>query len=359
NSQGLNTNLGLGINIGYFDRPLPYSHQITLGLERQLGRNWLVEVAYVGNKSRRLPVSANVNVIPAGELGKPASYYTEKVANPLAGRIPDNAARNGATITRDILLTPYPHFGVISVSSIPIGRQNYHAMQSKLTKRFSGGMSFLLSYTISKNLEEVSFLNNQDFNLSDPDSSKLERRLFEFDVPQKLAVLWTYELPFGKDKRFGSGVSGPMNKVLGGWQINVDATTQSGFPIDFPNAPNLEARSAKLPGSEVDLKRAYHTSLFPRSAPNLAFTYRNWPTRFPDVRRYPLKNVDIGLYKNTPISERVTFQFRAEFLNAFNHPWFSNMDANSTNVTNARFGWFVQEEGNQNRLVAMVAKFIW
>src|SRR5213593_4362798 len=87
NSQGLNTNLGLGINIGYFDRPLPYSHQSSLGLERQLGRNWLVEVAYVGNKSRRLPVSANVNVIPAGELGKPASYYTEKVSNPLAGRI--------------------------------------------------------------------------------------------------------------------------------------------------------------------------------------------------------------------------------------------------------------------------------
>jgi len=359
NSQGLNTNLGLGVNIGFFDRPLPYSHQYSLGLERQLRQNWLVEVSYVGNKSRRLPVSANVNVIPAGELGKAAAYYTERVANPMAGKIPDNAARNGATVTRDILLTPYPHFGAINVSSIPIGRQNYHALQSKLTKRFSSGMSFLLSYTISKNLEEVNFLNNQDFNLSAPDASKLERRLFEFDVPQKLAVLWSYELPFGKGKRFGTEVSGPLNKIIGGWQVNVDGTTQSGFPIDFPNAPNLEARSAKLPADQVDLKKAYDTSLFPRTAPNLALTYRNWPTRFPDVRRYPLKNVDIGLYKNTPISERVTFQFRAEFLNAINHPWFSNMDGSSTNVTNARFGWFVQEEGNQNRLIAMVGKFIW
>jgi len=359
-SQGLNTNLGLGINIGFFDRPLPYSHQYSFGLERQLGQNWLVEVSYVGNKARRLPVTAtNVNVVPASELGKPAAYYTERVANPLAGRIPDNAARNGTTITRDILLTPYPHFGAINVSSIPIGRQNYHSMQSKLTKRFSSGMSFLLSYTISKNLEEVSFLNNQDFNLNDPDSSKLERRLFEFDVPQKLAVLWSYELPFGKDKRFGTGVNSAVNKIIGGWQINVDGTTQSGFPIDFPNAPNLEARSAKLAGSQVDLKRAYDTSLFPRAAPNLAITYRDWPTRFPNVRRYPLKNVDIGLYKNTRLSERLAFQFRAEFLNAFNHPWFSNMDGNSTNVTNARFGWFVQEEGNQNRLIAMVGKLIW
>jgi Carboxypeptidase regulatory-like domain/TonB dependent receptor len=358
-SQGLNTNLGLGINIGASSRPLPYSHQFSFGVQRQLGQNWLVEVSYVGNKSRRLPVSANVNVIPASELGKPAAYYTERVANPMAGRIPDNAARNGPTITRDILLTPYPHFGAINVSSIPIGRQNYHAMQSKLTKRFSSGMSFLLSYTISKNLEEVNFLNNQDFNLSDPDSSKLERRMFEFDVPQKLAVLWSYELPFGRDKRFGNGVTGPLHKIISGWQINVDATTQSGFPIDFPNAPNLEARSAKLTSSEVDLKKAYDPSLFPRTAPNLAITYRNWPTRFPDVRRYPLKNVDIGLFKNTRISERLTFQFRAEFLNAFNHPWFSNMDGNSTNVTNARFGWFVQEEGNQNRLIVMVGKFVW
>lgn len=359
NSQGLNTNLGLGINIGFFDRPLPYSHQYSLGLERQVGQNWLVEVSYVGNKSRRLPVSANVNVIPASELGKPAAYYAERIANPMAGRIPDNAARNGATITRDILLTPYPHFGAINVSSIPIGRQDYHAMQSKLTKRFSSGMSFLLSYTVSKNLEEVNFLNNQDFNLSDPDSPRLERRLFEFDVPQKLAVLWSYELPFGRNKRLAAGVSRALDKIIGGWQLNVDATTQSGFPIDFPNAPNLEARSAKLPGNQVDLKKAYDTSLFPRTAPNLAITYRNWPTRFPNVRRYPLKNVDIGLFKNTPISERLTFQFRAEFLNAFNHPWFSNMDGNSTNVTNARFGWFVQEEGNQNRLIAMVGKIIW
>ena len=77
------------------------------------------------------------------------------------------------------------------------------------------------------------------------------------------------------------------------------------------------------------------------------------------MRRFPLKNVDIGLYKNTRISERLTFQFRAEFLNAFNHPWFSNMDGNSTNVTNARFGWYVQEEGNQNRLIAMLGKIVW
>ncbi len=359
NSQGLNTNLGLGVSVGYFDRPLPYSHQYSFGFERQLGQQWLVEVSYVGNRSRRLPVSANLNVIPQSELGKVGSYYTERVPNPLAGLIPANASLNGTTIPRQNLLIPYPHYGAINVTSIPIGRLNYHSLQSKLTKRFSSGMSFLLSYAFTKNLEEVSFLNSQDFNFSNPDASRLERRLFEFDVPQKLAVLWTYELPFGRGKHFSSSATGAIDKLIGGWQINLDATNQSGFPWDFPNAPNLEARSAKLPGNQADLKKAYDTTLFPRSAPNTAITYRNWPTRFPDVRRFPLKNVDIGLFKNTRISEWLTFQFRAEFLNAFNHPWFSNMDASASNVTNARFGWYRQEEGNQNRLIAMVGKFIW
>ncbi|MCI0423199.1 MAG: TonB-dependent receptor, partial [Acidobacteria bacterium] len=148
-SRGLNTDLGGAINVGYFDRPLPYSHQYSFGLERQLGNSWLVEVSYVGNRSRRLPVGANVNVIPRNELDKASTYYTERLQSPMAGLIPENAAKNGATIPRSELLLPFPHYGAINVSSIPLGRQNYHSMQSKLTKRFSSGMSFLLAYTIS------------------------------------------------------------------------------------------------------------------------------------------------------------------------------------------------------------------
>src|SRR5262249_24120861 len=130
-------------------------------------------------------------------------------------------------------------------------------------------------------------------------------------------------------------------------------------PIDFPNAPSLEPRSAKLSASQRTLKHAFDTTLFPSVAPNLATTYRNWPTRFPDVRRLPLNNTDLGISKTTAIFESLRFQFRVEFLNAFNHPWFSNMDGQATNVTSPRFGWFRQEEGNQNRLIALVGRFVW
>jgi hypothetical protein len=93
--------------------------------------------------------------------------------------------------------------------------------------------------------------------------------------------------------------------------------------------------------------------------PDLAHNLRTFPTRFPDVRLQPLQNIDFSAYKNTRLTEALTFQFRVEFLNAFNHPWFAALDANGLNVTNSRFGWYRHEETNQNRLIALVAKILW
>jgi len=358
-SQGLASFLGLGLNFGYLNRPLPYSHQFSFGFQREMRGGWLVEASYSGNESRRLPVAANVNVLPVSELGKPDAYYTERLPNPMRNLIPLNSAKNGATIPRQDLLLPYPHFGGLTVTNIPIGRVHYHSMQTKVQKRYSHGMTLLVAYTIGKNLEEVNFLNNQDFNRADPDSSRLEKRLTQFDAPQKLASIVTYELPFGRNKRFGASAGPVANKLISGWQINSQLTFQSGFPADHPNAPELEARSAKLPAEKINLYNAWDKTLYPLRPPNLTFNLRTFPTRFPDVRLYPLKNVDFSLAKHTALTERVTFEFRAEFLNGFNHPWFSRLDGNATDVTRATFGWYRRQEGNQMRLIALVGKLVW
>jgi hypothetical protein len=277
----------------------------------------------------------------------------------MAGLIPNNATLNGTTVPAEQLLLPFPHYGGITVNNIPIGTQAYHSMQSRLTKRFSHGVSMLAAYTISKNLEQVSFLNNQDFILADPDSSKLEKRLTQFDVPQKLAILLTAELPFGRNRRFAANAAPVVEKLIGGWQINLDATLQRGFPANYPNAAQIDGRSARLPNDSIDLEHAFDTTLFPRVVPDLVRNLRTFPTRFPDVRLQPLQNVDFSVYKNTRLTEALSFQFRAEFLNALNHPWFAALDGNGLNVTNARFGWYRHEETNQNRLIALVAKLMW
>jgi len=358
-SQGLSTLLGQGVSFGYLDRVIPYAHQYSIGLQRTLPGQMVVEASYSGNETRRAPVGVNVNVIPAGELGRPDTYYREMVPNPMAGLLPLNAAKNRATIVRQDLLVPFPQYTGVSMSNIPIGRNSYHSMQARLQKRFSHGTTLNVAYTISKTLEALTLPNSQDFNLGNIDASRLEKRLTEYDVPQKIAVLWTYELPFGKTRRFASGATGALHKLVSGWQINVDATFQSGFPVEFPNAPNREARSAKIPSSQINLFNAFDKGLFPSVAPNLTYALRNWPTRFPDVRLYPLKNVDYSVSKKTQLTERTGFEIRAEFLNGFNHPWFSRIHARGTDVTRPEFGWYTLEEQNQNRLIALVVKFTW
>jgi hypothetical protein len=352
-SLGASTNLGLGVQFQYLDRKLPYSVQYSFGVERDLGRGWVGEVSYVGNLSRRLPVNAQLNFLPAAELGKAASYYTERLANPMAGLLPDNAAKNGSTIPRQDLLMAYPQYSGVTMTDIPLGRQRYDSMQSKITKRFSHGVSFFAAYTISKTLEQVSFLNQQDYVLGDPLGSKLEKRLMEWDVPQKLALLSTAEIPVGSGRRFGSDLNGVLNHLLGGWQTNWQVTYQSGYPFDYPNAAPVKSGNFSLSKSERTLERWFDTSFFPKTA-QPAFTLRTFSTRTADVRLAPLENWDISVYKDFSIREGVRFQFRTEFLNAFNHPWFSRIETN--NVTAANFGSVRLDAQNQLRLVVFVGR---
>jgi hypothetical protein len=220
-------------------------------------------------------------------------------------------------------------------------------------------MTLSVSYVISKNLQELSVLNAQDFNLANIDATVLDKVVTKFDAPQKFGALWTYELPFGKGKPFTAGASGILGKMIAGWRFNANVFVQSGFPIAFPNARNLEARSAKLPSSQRTLYNAFDKTLFPTSAPNLTYELRNFPSYFPDVRTMPIENVDFGLAKKTALTERVSLEFRSEFYNAFNHPWFSEINARGTDVTRAEFGWFRLEQRNAPRVVAFAAKLIW
>lgn len=354
---GLASRLGQGISFGDRRRVSPYSHQYSLSVQRMLPGGFVLDAAYSGNEIRRYPVDVNLNALPAETLHQPNSYFSELVPNPMEGLIPNNASKNRAEIARGDLLRPYPQYGSLRMSGVSIGRSSYHSLQTRLTRAYSNGLTFNVAYTISKTLEQLNFLNDQDFRFDDPDSSRLERRLAEFDVPQKFAALTTYELPFGKGKPLGSQLRGAAGALISGWRLNSQLTIQSGFPIEFPNAAPLEARSAKLPDAQVTLERAFDTSLFPRTPPNMPL--RDFPSRFPDVRLQPLQNLDLSLAKHTRLTERLGLEIRAEFLNATNHPWFSSLHSRGADVTREQFGWYEQEEQNQNRQIALVAKLRW
>ena len=357
-SLGLSTNLGQAADFFYMNRGTPLAHQFSVGLQHLLPWGMVAEASYSGNLTRRYPVDVNLNSIPKDELGRPSTYYTEQVANPLQGLLPQNSSRNGATIAREYLLVPFPQFTNVTMRNIPIGRNDYHALQTRLAMRYRNGMTLNFGYVWSKTLEERSFLNAQDFNLADIDSSKLERRLAEFDVPHRFTAMLTYELPFGRGRTFGTGAKGIVNKVISGWQVNMIATLQSGFIANFPNAPNIEARSAKLDGDSRGLYSLFDTSLFPRTAPNLSYTYRTWPTRFPDVRLDPQRTADASISKKTTLVEGLMFEFRAEAYNVTNTPWHNAQNSRGADVTRPEFGWFAFSSA-ANRSMTLIGKFIW
>lgn len=347
-SLGLATDLGIGTSFNYLDRHLPMSKQYSFGVQREVGLGIVVDASYVGNSTTSLPVSANMNFIPESQLGQAASFYTTRITNPLRGLLPNNATLNGATIQRQLLLVAYPQYSGLTVNNLPAGTNRYDALQVSASKRFSSGITFQANYMKAKTLEGLTLLNAQDLNLSDLESSPLERRLSIFDVPQKLSLLGSYELPIGKGRHFFNAMHPVVNGFLGNWTIGWNATMQSGFPIDFPNAAPIAARSAKLPSGERTLERWFDTSVFPTAA-QASFTLRNFPTRFPDVRFMGVHNYDFSLQKEIPIKERVRIQVRADMINSMNRPYFTNLV--SANVTNASFGQINPAQSNEPRTI--------
>ncbi|MEK7403819.1 MAG: TonB-dependent receptor [Acidobacteriota bacterium] len=372
-SLGLATNLGLGVSAQLLDRPLPYSHQFSLGFQRELPWNFLLDASYVGNITRKVPLGLGLNFLPTNELtrlpvaDRPA-YFTGQAPNPMAGLLPGSAF-NGANIPRQQLLMAYPHFSGVSISDVPIGSQRYDSLQMKATRRFSAGLSMQISYTLSKNLEEVSPLNAQDTVLGNLLDTGLEKRLNEFDSPHTLAAVTSYEVPVGRGKRFGGNLHPVLNGVVGGWNLNIQYMLRSGLPFAFPNAAPLAARSAKFSHAQRDelaQKKGrsqfdpvfdvfFDTSLFPNRTP-APYTLRDFPTRFPDVRSKALNIWEIGIAKEFPIKERLRFQLRADAQNAFNYPWFSRLQ--TADVTNARFGMLNPGPNSEAREIVLVAKLV-
>ncbi len=350
-SLGTSTDLGLGMAFAYTNRPIPLSKQVAVGFQRELPWGIVLDASYIGNFTNGLPISGNLNSIPISELGKAANYYTDRVTNPFAGLLPNNSALNGATIPRQSLLVAFPQYSAVNVTDVPAGSTNYNSLQVTAKKRFAQGLNLQVNYFKGKTLERLLPLNPQDLNAADILNPVLEKRLTIFDVSQKLAVLGTYELPFGKGRSLLNQMHPIANAFLGNWRLGWNATLQSGFPIDFPNAAPLEARSAKLSSDQRSLTRWFDTSLFPRTAGPAPFTLRNFPTRFPDVRFMGVANYDFSLSKDFVIKERVKTQVRADFINAFNRPYFTQLNGGAPNVTSANFGQIAPAQNNSPRVV--------
>jgi hypothetical protein len=358
-SQGTSSFLGEGVTAWMRDRKMPYTFQYSFDIQRELPGNMLVEVGYGGNTTRRVKIDGvGENYIPTAEMGRrtstgaiDSSYYTTAVSNPMAGLIPNNASLNGTTIQRQLLMYRFPQYSGVTMSNLPIGQNQYHGMTVKVTKRFGQGLSFLASYGIGKNLQQMRPLNSQDYpGLSSYESTKLVKESNQnIDAPQKFVIAGIYELPFGKGRQFASSVPGVVEQIIGGWQLNWDVIYQSGWVADYPTTMQVTPGSAKL--DNPTYKKWYNTSLWTGAKAQESYTLRTYPYLFSDVRRPGNKNWDFSVSKYFPIHEKVKLQFRAEGVNLFNHPWFNDIASN--NFTNAAFGQLNPTQRNLPRFIKL------
>ncbi|MBM3734834.1 MAG: hypothetical protein FJW39_03535 [Acidobacteria bacterium] len=369
-SLGALSFLGEGLPSNFLTRTLPYSHQFSFDIQRELPGGYLFEIGYSGNITRGLPVGFGTNFVPTNELGRRTAtgaidnaYYTALVPNPLAGLIPNNAALNGATIQRQILWFAFPQYAGVTIGNHPVGRNRFDGMQMKVTKRLSYGLSFLSSYSIGKNLEQTRILNAQDFSLGNFKDTKLVKESNQnIDAPQKFVIAGIYELPFGKGRKFAGSLHPVMNHLIGGWQFNYDVTYQSGWVVDHPNAPANAPGSVKLPAGERSTARWFNTSPWRGAdgrpvAVQEPFTLRTFPLRFSDVRRPGYRNWDASLSKIFPINEKMRLQFRFEAVNMLNTPWYA--DIASVDVTNPAFGQLNPSQRNLPRFLKLVMHLNW
>jgi hypothetical protein len=333
-SAGLATNLGNSISLFPEDTTSSYMQRWQLAVQRQLVSDTVLELSYVGNRGTRMRVGRDLNPVPAQYLSTSPfrdqaaiDFLAVAVTNPFAGLLP-KTTMNNPTIGRSQLLRPYPQYSGLS-STENIGYAWYHSMQVRVDKRFSRGLNATLSYTWSKTMEATSFLNATDTRLEEVISSQ--------DRTHRLAVIWMYELPFGKGKHF-LGSNNLVDKVVGGWQVQGIYTAQSGAALGFGNAIFLgDLHNIPLPKDQRYVNKWFNIDAgFNRvTSQQLGSNIRTFPSRFSGIRADGPNNWDLSVIKNTILSDRAQLQFRAEAINALNHPQFT---APNTTPTSTAFG---------------------
>jgi len=278
-----------------------------LSIQRQITNSSVVDAAYVGTRGVNLFRGKNINT-------------------PI---IPGAGAQNLRRPFNSLL----PQVPVINQRGSD-GDSHYHSLQMKYTKRFSAGLQGLVSYTFSKATGDV--VGNQ--GVFWPYDDALNRGLQDGDVPHNLVASFTYELPFGRGKKWMAGAPRVLDVVAGGWSFSGITMIRSGKPLTVTVANSLlntgTGNRADRACDEVkvlgDPDQWFDRACYALPAALVFGNSGRGSTRGPGYA-----NVDFSVSKSGLIKEKYRFEFRAEFFNAFNSPHFDNPN---TVLGNANYG---------------------
>lgn len=348
-----------------------YSVNYNFTIQRQLRRDLLLQVAYVGSQGHHLLATHDLNygqAQPCLDLDQlssvtgDASLACGPFSADRAFTVPSNAIPKGFTLHLPygpaasvtgpnpnpitlVGLRPYssplcnpltgtgcppdgvPVFGSIFAEDT-IANSNYNSFQVSMEKRSIAGLQFQGAYTYSKSIDNASSFEN----VLNPLDYRASRSLSLFDARHRLVLSYRWDLPHAHGGRL-------IRTALNGWSTSGILTIQSGFPIPITSSDDLElmnSASFMYPG-EPDMVAPLR-KLNPRDGLNLAFDPASFeqPSENGRIGNAPrsvccgpgINNLDLSLMKTTTLTERSRLQFRAEFFNFANHAQFSKVDGN-------------------------------
>ncbi len=379
-------------NLG--DHPAAYVQQWNLNIQRDLPGRFFVSAAYVGSKGTHLEsYSQQANQIGSNFLSGAATQCAaqvavtgarcnasrvtllKSVANPFFDPVSGTAYALGtATTTVGQLDRPFPQYLGLSYAGQGSYDSSYESFQLTVQRRFAGAGSLLVAYTNSKLLSNTDTLTNwlevAAGGIQDNNNNRAERSRSSQDVPQRLVISYVLDLPFGHGKRFMSGATGFVDKVIGGWGVDGVTIFQSGFPLVFSNgAPNFTtlygggSRPNFVPGCNkgapasgaAKLNEWFNTACFTAPAD---FTFGNESRTDPTLRGDGVRNFDFSIFKRTRFGpdDKIGLEFRTEVFNIFNRTQFAPPN---TSFSSATFGQVTNSYPNTNpRLIQFGLKLV-
>ncbi len=350
---GLSTNLGQSVSFYAKERKNPYNQRWSMSIQQLLAGQLKVEMSYVGNRGTRLQVGRSLNTTAAKYLSTSTvrdtatiNYLSQVYSNPFYG----TNSIYGKNISRAGLLLPYPQFSGVSVTE-PIGYSWYHSLQAGVEKRFSKGYMLMFNYTFARSMDATAFQNASD--------AMPYESLSTNDRPHRFVASGIWELPFGRGRRFGPDMPAALNFFAGGWQLNGVVQKQSGPALEWGDVWTLftgDSTKVGLSKDQRSVDRWFNTDAgFNRvSSQQLASNIRYSPWRFSNLRADGQARWDFSIFKNFLIMEKVTSQFRAEVVNAWNHP---NLMAPVMTPTSSTFGVITTQDATRTWVMSLKLSF--
>ena len=331
------------------------------GIQRQFGNDIAVEIAYVGTRSDRVPLTKTLSALPeqfwADGLVRNdalASNLNANVTNPFyIGNFADLKSSHplvyqdmstqgfftSRTIRKHQLLRPFPHMNGLSTATAPLGKARTDSLEVTFQRRFARGFDLNLSYTALRLREADYFYNEFDALPSWRESND--------GRPHRLVATGIYQLPFGKGRRWAT--RGFWSYLLGGYQVAATYEFQPGPLLDWGNLfyyGNLE----DIKKGPRTLDRWFNTDNFERSAAKgpAAFHRRVFPTRVSGVRADGTNQWNANAQREFTLKEGWVLQFRVDALNLANRTQF---EAPNTNPYSTDFGRVTSQTNTRNRFI--------